>query len=46
MTSLKLTKVGTSTGMTIPREMLARMKVEKGDPLFAIETKEGYLITP
>ncbi len=46
MTSLKLTKLGTSTGTIIPKEMLARMKVEKGDTLFAIETKEGYLITP
>jgi putative addiction module antidote len=46
MTSLKLTKVGTSTGTIIPKEMLARMKVAKGDTLFAIETKEGYLITP
>ena len=46
MTSLKLTKVGTSTGTIIPKEMLARMKVEKGDTLFAIETTEGYLITP
>ena len=46
MPSLKLTKVGTSTGTIIPKEMLARMKVEKGDTLFAIETKEGYLITP
>ena len=46
MTSLKLTKVGTSTGTIIPKEMLARMKVEKGDTLFAIETREGYLITP
>ena len=46
MTSLKLTKVGTSTGTIIPKEMLVRMKVEKGDTLFAIETKEGYLVTP
>ena len=46
MTTLKLTKVGTSTGAIIPKEMLARMKVEKGDTLFAIETREGYLITP
>jgi len=46
MTSLKLTQVGDATGTIIPKEMLARMKVEKGDTLFAIETKEGYLITP
>ena len=46
MTTLKLTKVGTSTGTIIPKEMLVRMKVEKGDTLFVIETKEGYLLTP
>lgn len=46
MTSLKLIKVGTSTGAIIPMEMLARLKVEKGDTLYAIETKEGYLLTP
>lgn len=45
-TKLKLTTVGTSTGAVIPREMLARLKVEKGDTLFAIETPDGYLLTP
>ena len=46
MTTLKLTKIGTSTGAVLPKEMLTRMKVEKGDTLCAIETTEGYLITP
>ena len=45
-TTLKLTRHGTSTGMIIPKEMLARMKVEQGDVLFAIQTTEGYLLTP
>ena len=45
-TSLKLTAVGTSTGVVIPKEMLARMKVERGDTLHVSETPEGYLITP
>ena len=44
--TLKLTKVGTSTGTILPKEMLTRLKVEKGDCLYAIETPEGYLITP
>ena len=44
--TLKLTKHGTSTGVIIPKEMLTKLKVEKGDSLYAIETKEGYLITP
>lgn len=46
VSSLKLTTIGTSTGAVIPKEMLARMKVEKGDSLYAIETADGYLITP
>jgi len=46
MTSLKLTTIGTSTGAVIPKEMLLRMKVGKGDTLYAIETPEGYLLTP
>jgi putative addiction module antidote len=46
MQKLKLTKIGTSTGAVIPREMLSRLKVEKGDSLFAIETLDGYLLTP
>jgi putative addiction module antidote len=46
ITSLKLTRIGTSTGAVLPKEMLARMKVEKGDTLYAIETAEGYLLTP
>lgn len=46
MAVLKLTTVGTSTGVVIPKEMLSRLKVGKGDSLFAIETPSGYLITP
>lgn len=46
MTQLKLTAVGTSTGAVIPKEMLSRLKVGKGDTLYAIETAEGYLLTP
>lgn len=46
MTVLKLTTVGTSTGVVIPKEMLSRLKVGKGDTLFAIETPSGYLLTP
>lgn len=46
MHKLKLTAVGTSTGAVIPKEMLVRLKLEKGDTLFAIETPSGYLLTP
>ena len=46
MTALKLTAIGTSTGAVIPKEMLARLKVGKGVPLYARETAEGYQLTP
>jgi putative addiction module antidote len=46
VTALKLTTIGTSTGLVIPKEMLARLKIGKGDILYAIETAEGYLLTP
>ena len=36
MTTLKLTKIGTSTGAVIPKEMLSRLKVGKGDTLMQI----------
>jgi len=43
---LKLRAVGTSTGVLLPKEMLLRMKLKKNDTLFAVETPEGYLLTP
>jgi putative addiction module antidote len=46
MVVLKLTAMGTSTGVVIPKEMLGRLKVGKGDTLFAVETPSGYLLTP
>ena len=47
MTTLKLTAIGTSTGVIIPKEMLARMNLSKGDVLFATESPDGgYRLTP
>jgi putative addiction module antidote len=47
MTSLKLTAVGTSTGVIIPKAMLERMNVAKGDVLYAVEAPDGsYRLTP
>lgn len=46
MTKLKLTSIGTSTGAVIPKEMLSKLKVKKGDVLYAVETADGFLLTP
>ena len=43
---LKLCAVSTSTGVILPKQFLQRLKVRKNDELFAIETPEGYLLTP
>ena len=46
MTSLKLKAVGNSTGVILPKEILAKLRVEKGDRLFVIETPNGIELTP
>ncbi len=47
MTTLKLTAIGTSTGVIIPKAMLDRMNVGKGDVLYAVEAPDGsYRLTP
>lgn len=43
---LKLRAVGTSTGVVLPKEFLVRLNVKKDDSLFAVETPQGYLLTP
>ncbi|HEY6896394.1 MAG TPA: AbrB/MazE/SpoVT family DNA-binding domain-containing protein [Rhodocyclaceae bacterium] len=46
MHMLKLTQIGNSVGVILPKEVLARLKLEKGDSVFITETPDGYAITP
>jgi putative addiction module antidote len=46
MHALKLTQIGNSVGLILPKEVLARLKLEKGDTVFVTETPEGVAITP
>ncbi len=41
MTRLKVTTVGNSVGVVLPKEVLARLRVEKGDLLYTTETPNG-----
>jgi len=41
MAALKLTQIGNSVGVILPKELLARLKVEKGDMLFWTEAANG-----
>lgn len=43
---LKITTIGNSTGVIIPKELLEKLRVSKGDTLFAIETPNGIELTP
>lgn len=45
MTRLKITTIGNSVGVVLPKEMLAKLRVEKGDTLFATETLKGFEIS-
>jgi putative addiction module antidote len=42
---LKITKIGNSAGVILPKELLSRLRVETGDSLFVTETPEGVRIT-
>lgn len=46
MATLKLTQIGNSLGVILPKELLGRFKLEKGDDLFVTETPDGFSITP
>jgi putative addiction module antidote len=45
MHALKLTQIGNSVGVILPREILARLKLEKGDKLFVTDAPDGLRIT-
>lgn len=46
MPALKITTVGNSTGIVLPKEVLEKLRVSKGDLLYLIEEPDGYRITP
>ena len=46
MFALKLTQIGNSVGVVLPKEALAQLKLEKGDTVFLTETPGGFALTP
>ena len=46
MTKLKLTAIGNSVGVVLPKEVLARLKLDKGDTVYLTEAPDGYRLTP
>ena len=43
---LKLTQIGNSVGVILPKDVLANLKLEKGQSVFLTETPDGYVVTP
>lgn len=46
MPSLKITQIGNSLGLILPREVLARLKLAKGDMVHITESPDGFRLTP
>ena len=46
MHMLKLTQIGNSVGVILPKEALSRLRLGKGQSGFLTETPEGYALTP
>ncbi|MBB4130463.1 AbrB/MazE/SpoVT family DNA-binding domain-containing protein [Xanthomonas sp. 3075] len=42
---LKITAIGNSAGVILPKELLARLRLGKGDELYALETPDGIKLT-
>ena len=43
---LKITAIGNSAGVILPKELLARLRVDKGDELLVTETPDGIKLMP
>jgi putative addiction module antidote len=39
-------RIGNSSGLTIPKDLLKRLQLEEGDRVHLVETDEGLLVTP
>lgn len=43
---LKITTVGNSSGIILPKELLTRLRLQKGDALYALELPDGIKLVP
>lgn len=46
MQNVKITAIGNSAGIILPKEVLAQMGVDKGDSLSVVRTPNGIELTP
>jgi putative addiction module antidote len=46
MLKVKITSIGNSMGIVLPKEALAKLNAEKGDILYLVDGPEGLTLTP
>lgn len=45
-TAVKVTTIGSSVGIVLPREILNRLHIGKGDTVYLTESPDGFRISP
>jgi putative addiction module antidote len=45
MVPLKITRIGNSLGVVLPKEAVSHLRVEQGDALYLTEAPDGYRLT-
>ena len=46
MLKVKVTQIGNSAGVVLPKEVLKKLDISRGDELYLVETPEGLMLTP
>lgn len=46
MIKVKVTAIGNSMGIVLPKEVLSKLKASKGDELYLVDSPEGLTLTP
>ncbi len=44
--SVKVTTIGSSTGIVLPKDVLERLHLQRGDTVYLTETPGGVQVTP
>ena len=46
MLKVKVTPIGNSMGILLPKEALGKLRADRGDTLYLVESPDGYVLTP
>jgi putative addiction module antidote len=46
MNTLKVTQIGNSLGVVLPKDIVSRLKLERGDVVHVTDSPDGIFLTP